>query len=110
MVMGTLANLYAIQQSFSTIQKVDRDIVDVKDIISVDLIANELAKQQLNDKSTYVVCFYIFVTETNCLFILIHFYKTPVYPLLIYILKQIINNIFMICNIFYHKKEYQFYI
>ncbi|VVC45135.1 Amino acid transporter, transmembrane domain [Cinara cedri] len=50
MVMGTLANLYAIQQSFSTLQKVDRDIVDVKGVISADLLANELAKQQLNDK------------------------------------------------------------
>lgn len=63
MVMGTLANLYAIQQSFSTIQKVDKDIVDVKDVISVDLIANELAKQQLNDKSMYTVCIYIFVSD-----------------------------------------------
>lgn len=61
MVMGTLANLYAIQQTFSTIQKVDSDIVDVKGIISADLIANELAKQQLADKSTYVVYIYIFV-------------------------------------------------
>jgi len=50
MVMGTLANLHAIQQTFSTVKTVDKDVVETKQIISADLIANELAKQQLNKK------------------------------------------------------------
>jgi len=53
MVMGTLANLYAIQQTFSASKTVDKDIEEAKNIISADLIANELAKQQLN-KSLYI--------------------------------------------------------
>lgn len=51
MVMGTLANLYAIQQSLSGTKPVNKDIVDVKDIISADLIAQKLAKPQFHDKS-----------------------------------------------------------
>jgi len=53
MVMGTLANLYAIQQTFSALKIVDKDIVEAKRIISTDLIANELAKHELN-KSMYI--------------------------------------------------------
>lgn len=51
MVMGTLANLYAIQQSLSATKQVNKDIVDAKEVISADLVAHKLAKQQLNDKS-----------------------------------------------------------
>jgi len=53
MVMGTLANLYAIQQTFSALETVDKEIVEAKRIISADLIANGLAKQELN-KSMYI--------------------------------------------------------
>lgn len=53
MVMGTLANLHAIQQTFSALKTVDKDVVETKQIISADLIANELAKQHLN-KSMYI--------------------------------------------------------
>lgn len=42
MVMGTLANLYAIQQSFSNIKTVHKGRVEVKDIISTDFIDNKL--------------------------------------------------------------------
>lgn len=60
MVMGTLANLYAIQQSFSTAEK---DIVEAKKIIDTDLIANKLAKQQLIDKSMYTFIYYIYICQ-----------------------------------------------
>lgn len=53
MVMGTLANLYAIQQSFSTIKTVDKSIAGAKDIIFADSIVNELAKQQLKNTSMF---------------------------------------------------------
>jgi hypothetical protein len=54
MVMGTLANIYAIQQSLSTTKQVN------KDIISADLIAHTLNKQQLNNNSKYIYFLYFF--------------------------------------------------
>lgn len=54
MVMGTLANLYAIQQSFLTIKAAEKDIIEAKKIIVADSIVNELAKQQSIDKSMYI--------------------------------------------------------
>lgn len=55
MVMGTLANLYVIlqTQTIPTVKTVVNDAIEVKDIISADLIANEIAKQQINEKSMY---------------------------------------------------------
>lgn len=53
MVMGTLANLYAIQQTFSTTKTVDKSIAGSKDIIIADSIVNELAKQQLKNTSMF---------------------------------------------------------
>lgn len=49
--MGTLANLYAIQQTFSIIKPVDKE--DTKSIKSNDLMDNELANQVANNKSMY---------------------------------------------------------
>lgn len=55
MIMGTLANLYAIQQTFSTMKIVNKkDIIETKNIISANIIANEIIKQQLKDKSKYI--------------------------------------------------------
>lgn len=58
MVVGTLANIYAIKQSLSN-TKLNKDIIEAKAVISADLIANELSKQQLNEKSMFN-CFYIY--------------------------------------------------
>jgi len=52
--MGTLANLYAIQQSFSTTKSVDKIVEEVKVIISADTKVND-NKQQLHEKSMYIV-------------------------------------------------------
>lgn len=54
MVMGTLANLYAIQQTFSTTKVVEKENVGTKSTISEELKANDLTKQQLNVKSMYL--------------------------------------------------------
>lgn len=51
MVMGTLANLYAIQQAFSIMKTVDKE--DTKNIKSNDLMDNQLPKLELNNKSMY---------------------------------------------------------
>lgn len=53
MVMGTLANLYAIQQTFSTTEIVDKNIIEAKDIILADSLVKELAKNKLNYKSMF---------------------------------------------------------
>lgn len=65
MVVGTLANIYAIQQSLSTTKQVNKDIVDVKDIISADLVAHTFTKQQLNNNSMYIYFLYFFFIFTS---------------------------------------------
>lgn len=55
MVMGTLANLYAIQQTFST---ADKNIIETKDIILADSLVKEIANKQVKDKSTYTCTYY----------------------------------------------------
>lgn len=63
MVMGTLANLYAIQQTFSNTKTVDKSIAGAKDIIFADSIVNELAKQQLKNTSMFAYLLILMVTN-----------------------------------------------
>lgn len=51
MVMGTLANLYAIQQAFSVMKTVDEE--NSKIMKSNDIIDNQLPKLELSNKSMY---------------------------------------------------------
>lgn len=51
MVMGTLANIYAIQQAFSIMKTVDKE--DTKSIKSNDAMDNQLSNLELNNKSKY---------------------------------------------------------
>lgn len=54
MVMGTLANLYAIQQTFSASKTNDKNTAGEKDIVFDNSITNDQSKQQLNDKSMFL--------------------------------------------------------
>lgn len=74
MVVGTLANLYAIQQSFSTMKAVEKDNVEAKNIISIDSKADDLIKQQLNVKSMYLFLIVILSYLENCLELTRHIY------------------------------------
>lgn len=71
MVMGTFANIYAIQQSLSSMKTVDKNIAETKEHIPIDLTSNKLAKQQLNNESNYTLLIIILmILLGNVLYIL----------------------------------------
>lgn len=53
MIMGTLANLYAIQQTFSVPKTNDKNPAGTKDIVFDNSVSNDPSKIQSNEKSTY---------------------------------------------------------
>lgn len=55
--MGTFANIYAIQQSLSSMKTVDKNIAETKERIPIDFTPNKLANQPLKDESNYTLSF-----------------------------------------------------